>query len=103
MENEKLQQILDAIYIEDCHISGTHDPNHTAKYVCRHQLADLAERVLAVSHGVKFATGNDDTPTDEINKIPRKITSGWHGYYKERDEYAHKAKELEDWEKDGFS
>lgn len=66
------QELQDAIYIESCHVSGMHNPNHTPDYLCAHQLAELAKRVLR-------ALGMYPAPTvlfdDEVlklfNRIPR--------------------------------
>lgn len=101
-DKQLLKKILEAIYIEDCHITGMHDPNHTSKYICADQLADMARRVLAVSHGVKFATGNVSTPVEELNKIPRKLTSSWYDYYKNNSQYQEKATALKNWATRGF-
>lgn len=106
----EIGQIMDAIFIEDCHISGMHDPTHTRKYVCEKQLADLARRVLAITCGVDFAVVESPKFTraqriHELNKIPRRIDKGgWYAYYLGNPsiETTKRAREMELWEKEGL-
>lgn len=99
------EELQNAIYIEDCHISGEHDPTHTTRYVCKNQLMDLAKRVL-ISVGIDFDL-IDNREIDknirvaELNKVPRKINrNGWYRYYRANSKK--NADELDDWEKNGF-
>lgn len=101
------QELRDAIYIEDCHVSGEHDPQHTKKYVCSLQLRDLAIRVLKTL-GINIPNpgkGDIEKMKAEWNKIPRRLDrSGWYAYFQSRkdDDSRKRAEELERWEKDGF-
>lgn len=104
------QQLRDVIYIEDCHISGDHDPGHTPRYVCTQQLAALARRLLAVL-GVDLSNSAPNTPApdEEWNKIPRRLDRSqyaWYSHYlAQRDydpqKYGPKIEALETWERDG--
>lgn len=100
---DRLQVILDTIYIEDCHVSGMHDPRHTPYQVCEIQLANLARRLLAASHGVKLDQHGYFLNRREVNKIPRRINRrGWYDYYLKNPKANRKdAKELERWEAKG--
>lgn len=108
-----LAAILDAMYIEDCHISGMHDPTHTPHYVCESQLRDLAVRVLAAAEVADISNrvaGEDDAAKayrlSEINKIPRRIKrTGWYAYHAARDDEQNvRTREtLEAWERDGVA
>lgn len=80
--------IRKAIFIQDCHVSGLHEPRHTPIYVCERQLAEMAKRILG-SLGIRI---DDDsikqmTPQErviEFNKIPRKLEkNGWIAYYRQ--------------------
>jgi hypothetical protein len=105
-----LVEILDAIYVQDCHISGMHDPTHTPHYVCEDQLRDLAIRVLGVTHGV---TDWHDMPKEatkeqkylEVNKIPRRLIrkdgDRWSWYQNYVENHPEEAKVYENWEKNG--
>lgn len=42
------EEILAALVLEPCHISGTHDPQHTTKYICRDQQSVALARLLAL-------------------------------------------------------
>ncbi len=97
-QREQLEALCEAVYIEDCHISGTHNPTHTPDYVCSRQLGDLAKRVVAVLFGVDWVKDS----VEEVNKIPRKINrESWYKYYQEHDMDENVA-ELEKWEADGY-
>lgn len=39
-------QILKALTLEPCHVTGEHDPTHTARYICRIQRSEALNRVL---------------------------------------------------------
>ena len=98
------KELQEVIYIEDCHISGTHDPIHTIKYICKDQLVDLAKRILKV-----ISIDLNKKGFREMNKIPRKLVRknhltkySWYQYYVDTPQYICKAKELENWEKYGF-
>jgi len=104
---ELLEALMDSVYIEDCHVSGTHDPGHTLDYVCHIQLAEMAKRVLSALYGVEWnKTGAEQV--EQINKIPRRLNhDGWFGHYVEQSEkglegYQDKVLELEAWEKEGY-
>jgi hypothetical protein len=76
------QELRDAIYIEDCHVTGTHDPTHTDKYVCGLQLRDMAVRIL---HAVGIKVMDNDPSDPSWNEIPRKLDrKGWFAYYQRR-------------------
>ena len=98
----ELERVVEAAYIEDCHVSGMHDPEHTARHLCQIQLSDVGKRVLSALFGVNWdAEGN--AKVAEMNKIPRKVDrGGWYKYYQENEKYQHKAAELDVWEKNGF-
>lgn len=102
--------LADAIYVEDCHVSGDHDPEHTPRYVCTQQLAALARRLLAVL-GVDLRNVGSNTPAPdaEWNKIPRRINRAersWYSYYVahrefEPEKHGPKIDTLERWEREG--
>lgn len=95
--------LIECAYIEDCHITGTHNPEHTTEYICSEQLTDLAKRVCTVLYGVKWPEGNQSLPYTQANKIQRRINrmpGGWWGYYKCHGK--EDAAILEHWEKAGF-
>ena len=97
-----LRLILDCIYIEDCHVSGTHDPDHTPNYVCSLQLQAMAKRVLTVLYGIDWR--NKESVSEKINQVPRRINKtefSWYLYYKKHGP-AEKASTLERWEKEGY-
>lgn len=97
--------LQDAIYIEDCHVSGSHDPCHTETSICDIQLVEMAKRILAVI-GIDLDKDN----TKEMNKLPRRIVrpeSGsshysWYQYYLDNPQYKQEARDLEQWEAKGF-
>lgn len=100
------KELQDVIYIEDCHISGMHNPSHTTEYVCNEQLTDLAKRVLGVL-GINLT--KKTVGANDYNKIPRRIVKpehptkySWYQYYLDTPQYKSKAKELEVWQKKGF-
>lgn len=39
-------ELLEALALEPCHVTGQHDPNHTPRHVCSIQRAEAFERVL---------------------------------------------------------
>ena len=39
-------EIIAALALAPCHITGTHDPEHTPKYVCTYQLKDALNGLL---------------------------------------------------------
>lgn len=122
-----IDKLRAAIYIEDCHVSGEHDPTHTGEYVCEIQLRDLAKRVVAALYGydedrietayrlhVEACRKNRDSNkgwqdskteieyhrirAEEEAKIPRKINrDGWYAYYK-KDGTKQRWQDLDRWE-----
>lgn len=104
------QELRDAIYIEDCHVSGDHDPEHTPRYVCTLQLAALARRMLAVL-GIDLRDSSPNTRAldEEWNKIPRRVSrtpTSWFRHYQlyrdsDPQKYGSKIEALEAWERDG--
>ena len=100
------KELQEAIFIEDCHISGMHDPTHTPHQICESQLTDLAKRVL-LAIGINLDIKDTNRKIEEMNKIPRKLTSYWYNEYytKEKPITAEKkesAKILENWRDNGF-
>lgn len=53
-------EILEALTIEPCHITGMHDPKHTLKYICRDQLVVALNRLL-------------DLLEVEVDDLPRRL------------------------------
>lgn len=97
-------EVLAALYIEDCHVTGMHDPCHTTKRICELQLRGLAERVLA-TFGIALGDLTNETSEEErvhvVNQIPRKLNrTGWFSYYVEHEKWD-RVVELEAWEKHG--
>lgn len=45
---ELIEALREAVTIEPCHVTGTHDPTHTPRYTCTTQKALAFDRVLAV-------------------------------------------------------
>lgn len=45
---ERIGKLVDAVYLEPCHITGEHDPKHTHLYVCNFQRAEILKRILDV-------------------------------------------------------
>lgn len=39
-------EILAALTLSPCHITGTHDPQHTPKYICTYQFKDALQGLL---------------------------------------------------------
>lgn len=39
-------QILEAIGLEPCHVTGEHNPTHTARYICGIQRSEAFNRLL---------------------------------------------------------
>jgi hypothetical protein len=96
------QELRDAIFIQDCHVSGMHDPSHTHKYVCDIQLRDMAHRILNVL-GIDLSKKDRAKLIIEWNKIPRRLERpGWYDYYREGKIYQDKADALIRWEQDGI-
>lgn len=90
----QLDAIREEIYVEDCHVTGMHDPSHTTEYVCEIQRGEIADRILAL-----FGIG---TSREERKRIPRRVNrEGWYAYYKSHKQYDNKATALEEWEKGG--
>jgi hypothetical protein len=109
------QELRDAIYINDCHVTGMHEPDHTTKYVCDIQLRELAERVLAaigidIRDKLQGETGAQATARRRkaVNLIPRKLQRehfSWYNYHVEHSDDPHNkttAEALAAWEKNGF-
>ena len=46
-KGDLIERILNAATIFPCHVTGTHDPTHTPKYVCNMQKADAYDRIMA--------------------------------------------------------
>lgn len=65
-------KIIEELYVESCHTSGSHDPTHTPKYICELQLARIAKRVLSIVFDIK-----DFQNPEQINRIPRKGDAYW--------------------------
>lgn len=40
------EELLSAMTLAPCHVTGTHDPEHTPKYVCQQQMSDAFRAVL---------------------------------------------------------
>jgi len=105
---ELLEALMNSLYIEDCHVSGMHDPVHTPEYLCQIQLAEMAKRVLSAVFGVEWDK-KGAAQAEQVNKIPRRLDrEGWFGHYVEQSEkglegYQDTVLELEAWEKDGYS
>jgi hypothetical protein len=57
------QQILDAMALFPCHVTGLHDPTHTTKGVCSLQLSESFKRLL-----VFLKIGED-----HLDQLPRKL------------------------------
>jgi hypothetical protein len=62
---EKLRQLC---YINDCHISGTHNPQHTQLYICCDQYEAVAKRLL------KEIIGFDGDRLERANKLLWAVT-----------------------------
>jgi hypothetical protein len=96
--------IMAAVYIEDCHVTGMHDPGHTPYHMCELQLRDLAVRVLAVTHGMKTGHNHSlERRIHEANKVPRQLNraeGSWYEYHRARRNKT--AAGLLAWERDGF-
>lgn len=45
---ERVGKILEAIYLEPCHVTGEHNPVHTPQYICYYQRGEVLARILAV-------------------------------------------------------
>ena len=61
---ERADEIARALFVESCHrTTGAHDKTHTPRYYCRHQRADLAQRLVDAA-GVSF------------NALPRRAYTG---------------------------
>lgn len=89
-----IEEVREALYVEDCHVTGMHDPTHTPHRVCEKQLTDMAMRVLKV-FGVDIEGGS--SAIDETNKITRRLNRD--GFYKHCSPQKQKALRL--WEKHG--
>jgi hypothetical protein len=98
-----VEKVLEALYIEDCHVTGMHDPVHTTKLICELQLRGLAHRVLK-TFGIDLdfsVNASDKRRIKVVNQIPRQIDrEGWFVYYVEN-ELWDKVAELEAWEQHG--
>lgn len=100
---ERLKAILDAIYVEDCHVTGMHDPTHTSRYICELQLRALALRVLAASHDVKLDQHGNFRNLREVNKVPRcLVNGGWYDYHRQQGD-TKSVKSLERWRDKGVT
>lgn len=98
----RLRAVEEAVYIEDCHVTGTHDPTHTPHYICDRQFRIIGMAVCHALLGVEWQDGGRLT-AKEANKIPRRLNRepfSWYLYF--RDHGMEDAAELERWEKDGF-
>lgn len=93
------KELQDALYIEDCHLSGEHNPDHTSKHVCNYQLADMAKRIFKALD-IDISDPKRDL-TAESNKIPRRLKpNGWAEYYKTKRPAEYER--LMEWEKNGY-
>lgn len=107
MPNEPtIEEVLEALYVDDCHISGDHDSTHTPHGLCSFQLKELAIRVLR-TFGIDWQGLEDEELYQAINQIPRRIDRGekgwsWFKYYQNDPErYQEVIASLEAWEREG--
>lgn len=79
------KEILDAITLHPCHVTGMHDPRHTPKYVCDIQMREAFEALLEFLEV-------------EITDLPRRLhdSCGWC-----RDD-TESGKEIRAWRKKGL-
>lgn len=103
MVEPTIEQVREALYIQDCHVSGMHDPTHTSSKVCELQLMGLAKRILAV-FGIGWEGLEGEAVREAVNQIPRRIDrKGWYAYYADPSHKCEeKARELERWEREGL-
>jgi len=98
--------LAEALYVEDCHVTGMHDPSHTTQYICELQLRDLAVRVLMAAGYLpeNFRDLEGEERRAAANQVPRRVSrEGWYAYYRETEQYHGKAEELERWESEGLN
>lgn len=79
-------ELLEALRIEPCHVTGQHDPNHTPHHVCSIQRAEAFSRVLELL-GVK---------EEELPKALHEHC-GWCHEVPSQEEYRIRNRELYEW------
>jgi hypothetical protein len=86
---EREARLREALVLEPCHITGMHDPTHTTRYVCEHQLADLGRRaVVAAGYDPRYLPKRlhgpgcgwcNRVPTDEADRVSARALHAWAG------------------------
>lgn len=80
------QQILDAVTLKPCHITGEHDPTHTPDRVCASQTAAAFRGLLALLDV-------------EVEDLPRALhdTCYWCNNVPTQEEYRVQQRRLHEW------
>lgn len=87
-EVTRLARALANLTLRPCHVTGMHDPNHTDRYLCREQQADLLDRLLRAA-GIELA----DIP----HELHPEGTCYWCHEVPTQEEYRVKLRKVWDW------